>query len=118
LRVGALQPIDLAKYLEDANSILFDTQVIGAEVFKTTNGGSSWNKTYDNFLKGVYSSYGYYFGEIRVDLQDENGIYILGVPIIKSKDVGKIFASVGKENVYSDHQVLWVNPKKSGSYFK
>ena len=114
VRVGAVQPIDLAKYLEDANSMLFDTQVIGAEVFKTTNGGSSWKKTHDNFLDGVYSSYGYYFGEIRVDLQDENGIYVLGVPIIKSKDGGKTFASIGKENVHSDHQALWVNPKKAG----
>ena len=114
LRVGSVKPIDLAKYLEDANSMLFDTQVIGAEVFKTTNGGSSWKKTHDNFLDGVYSSYGYYFGEIRVDLQDENGIYVLGVPIIKSKDGGKTFTSIGKENVHSDHQALWVNPKKSG----
>ena len=114
VRVGSVKPIDLAKYLEDANSMLFDTQVIGAEVFKTINGGQSWKKTHDNFLDGVYSSYGYYFGEIRVDLQDENGIYVLGVPIIKSKDGGKTFASIGKENVHSDHQALWVNPKKSG----
>jgi photosystem II stability/assembly factor-like uncharacterized protein len=114
VRVGSVKPIDLAKYLEDANSMLFDTQVIGAEVFKTTNGGKSWKKTHDNFLDGVYSSYGYYFGEIRVDLQDENGIYVLGVPIIKSKDGGKTFTSIGKENVHSDHQALWVNPKKAG----
>ena len=114
VRVGSVKPIDLAKYLEDANSMLFDTQVIGAEVFKTTNGGTSWKKTHDNFLDGVYSSYGYYFGEIRVDLQDENGIYVLGVPIIKSKDGGKTFTSISKENVHSDHQALWVNPKKSG----
>jgi photosystem II stability/assembly factor-like uncharacterized protein len=114
VRVGTVKPIDLASYLEDANSMLFDTQVIGAEVFKTTNGGKSWRKTHKNFLDGVYSSYGYYFGEIRVDLQDENGIYVMGVPIIKSKDGGKTFTSISKENVHSDHQALWVNPKKAG----
>ena len=114
VRVGSVKPIDLAKYLEDANSMLFDTQVIGAEVFKTTNGGKSWKKTHKGYLDGVYSSYGYYFGEIRVDLQDENGIYVMGVPIIKSKDGGKTFTSISRENVHSDHQALWVNPKKSG----
>jgi len=114
LRGGNLKPMDLASYLEDANSMLFDTQVIGAEVFKTTNGGESWKKTHDYYLDGVYSSYGYYFGEIRVDLQDENGIYVMGVPIIKSKDGGKTFSSIGRENVHSDHQALWVNPEKSG----
>ena len=112
--VGAVKPIDLASYIEDANALLFDTQVIGAEVFKTTNGGKSWQKTHDNFLDGVYNSYGYYFGEIRVDLQDENGIYVMGVPILKSKDGGKTFVSISKENVHSDHQALWVNPQKAG----
>ncbi|EAQ42667.1 glycosyl hydrolase [Polaribacter sp. MED152] len=114
VRVGTVKPADLASYLEDANAMLFDTQVVGAEVFKTTNGGKSWKKTHNNFLDGVYSSYGYYFGEIRVDLQDEKAIYVLGVPIIKSKDGGKTFTSISKENVHSDHQALWVNPKKSG----
>ncbi|WP_439128796.1 VPS10 domain-containing protein [Polaribacter sp.] len=114
VRVGTVKPVDLASYLEDANAMLFDTQVIGAEVFKTTNGGKSWKKTHKDYLDGVYSSYGYYFGEIRVDLQNENGIYVLGVPIIKSKDGGKTFTSISRENVHSDHQALWINPKKSG----
>jgi photosystem II stability/assembly factor-like uncharacterized protein len=114
VRVGSVKPIDLAKYLEDANSLLFDTPVVGAEVFKTTDGGTSWKKTHEDYLDGLYYSYGYYFGEIRVDLQDEKGIYVMGVPILKSKDGGKTFTSIGKENVHSDHQTLWVNPKKSG----
>ncbi len=112
--VGSVKPVDLAKYLEDANAMLFDTPVIGAEVFKTTNGGKSWKKTHKSFLEGVYNSYGYYFGEIRVDPQDENGIYVLGVPIIKSKDGGETFTNISAENVHSDHQALWVNPNKKG----
>ncbi len=114
VRVGTVKPIDLAKYLEDANAMLFDTQVIGAEVFKTTNGGKSWKKTHKNYLNGVYSSYGYYFGEIRVDPQDVSKIYVMGVPVIKSADGGKTFVSISRENVHSDHQAMWVNPYKSG----
>ena len=45
---GNVKPIDLAKYLEDANSLLFDTPVEGAEVFITTNGGKKWSKTHKN----------------------------------------------------------------------
>ncbi|TYP99780.1 sortilin (neurotensin receptor 3) [Tenacibaculum adriaticum] len=114
VRSGSVKPVDLAKYLEDANSLLFDTPVVGAEVFKTENGGKSWKKTHEGYLDDLYYSYGYYFGEIRVDPQDEDAIYVLGVPILKSKDGGKTFKSISRENVHADHQALWVNPKKQG----
>ena len=111
---GSVKPIDLAHYLEDANALLFDTPVIGAEVYKSSDGGKTWNKTHSDYIDGLYYSYGYYFGEIRVDTQDVNGIYIMGVPILKSKDSGKTFTSISKENVHADHQALWVNPKMQG----
>ncbi len=114
IRSGSVNPIDLANYLEDANSLLFDTPVVGAEVFKTVNGGKTWKKTHKDYLDDLYYSYGYYFGEIRVDPQDENAIYVLGVPILKSKDGGKTFISISQENVHSDHQALWVNPTRKG----
>ena len=114
IRSGSVKPADLAKYLENANTLLFDTPVVGAEVFKTTNGGKNWKKTHEGYLDDLYYSYGYYFGEIRVDLQNENGIYVLGVPILKSKDGGKTFTSISKENVHADHQALWVNPQTKG----
>ena len=114
VRSGNAKPIDLASYLEDANTMLFDTPVVGAEVYKSVNGGETWKKTHDEFLDDLFYSYGYYFGEIRVDLQNENNIYVMGVPILKSKDGGKTFESISRENVHADHQALWVNPKKQG----
>jgi len=114
VRGGTVKPIDLAKYLEDANSLLFDTPVIGAEVYKSTDGGETWAKTHEGFLDGLYYSYGYYFGKIHVDPSDVNGIYIYGVPILKSKDGGKTFTSISAENVHADHHALWINPEMPG----
>ncbi|APY08315.1 glycosyl hydrolase [Winogradskyella sp. J14-2] len=111
VRSGNVKPIDLAKYLEDANSMLFDTPVIGAEVYKSTDGGQTWSKTHEDFLDGIYYSYGYYFGHIHVSPVNENDIYIYGVPIVKSKDGGKTFTSISAENVHADHHALWINPK-------
>jgi len=114
IRSGSAMPVDLSKYLEDANTLLFDTPVIGAEVYKSTNGGKTWKKTHDGYLDGVYYSYGYYFGKIHVDPSNADGIYIYGVPILKSKDGGKSFTSISAPNVHADHHALWINPKKPG----
>ncbi|WP_339609600.1 glycosyl hydrolase [uncultured Planktosalinus sp.] len=111
---GTVKPEDLAKYLEDANAMLFDTPVIGAEIYKTTDGGKSWTKTHDDFLDDIYYSYGYYFGEIRVERNNPDAIYIFGVPILKSKDGGKSFKSMDAPNVHVDHHALWLNPNKPG----
>lgn len=110
IKSGKAKPNDLAIYLEDANSLLFDTPVIGAEVYKSTDGGKTWNKTHDDYLDGVYFSYGYYFGHIYVSPKESDHIYIYGVPILKSKNGGKTFESINGENVHADHHALWINP--------
>ncbi len=107
---GSVKPEDLAKYLEDANAMLFDTPVIGAQVYRTEDGGSNWKKTHEGYLDDLYYSYGYYFGHIYVSPHDKNHIYIYGVPILKSKDGGKTFVSMNAKNVHVDHHALWINP--------
>lgn len=114
VRDGAVQPIDLAKYLENANSLLFDTPVIGAEVYRSDNAGSTWSKMNEDYIDDLVYSYGYYFGQVRVDPSNKDKIYLAGVPIIMSNDGGKTYKSIGKENVHADHHALWINPNKPG----
>lgn len=114
VRSGSVAPKDLATYLEDANSLLFDTPVVGTEVYKSTDGGLHWEKTHTDYLDDIYYSYGYYFGHIHVHPKQENKIYIYGVPILTSDDGGKSFRSIGKSNVHADHHALWINPNRSG----
>ena len=111
---GKLQPEDLYRYLVNANSELFDTPIIGAEVYKSIDGGNKWVKTHDSYLDGVYNTYGYYFGKIHVDPNNSEKIYTYGVPILSSDDGGKTFYRIGKENVHADHHDLWINPEKPG----
>ena len=109
-----ISPSDLYKYLVDANSELFNTPIIGAEVYRSNDGGKNWTKTHESFLDGVYNTYGYYFGKIHVDPSNSDKIYTYGVPIITSDDGGKSFYRIGKENVHADHHDLWINPNRPG----
>ena len=87
-----------------------DPEVIGAEVFKSINGGKTWVKTNTSFIDDFYSSYGYYFGDITVDPKNQERIYITGVPLLFSDNGGKTFQSIDGDNVHSDHHVVWINP--------
>ncbi|WP_291871587.1 glycosyl hydrolase [Maribacter sp.] len=114
VRSGVAKPEDIAKYLETANSLLFDTPVIGAEVYLSDNGGKTWKKRNKDYIEDLYYSYGYYFGEIRVDPSNKNKIYLTGVPLITSDDGGETYRGINGKNMHSDHQALWINPNKSG----
>lgn len=114
LREGRIDPVDLVTYLEDANQALFETPVVGAEVYRSDDGGQTWRRTHATYLDDVYYSYGYYFGEIRVAPDDVNRIYVMGVPILKSEDGGQTFSSINEENVHVDHHALWVSPTRPG----
>ncbi|MEJ6807607.1 MAG: glycosyl hydrolase [Saprospiraceae bacterium] len=109
-----LKPIALVEYLETANSLLFDTPVIGAEVYVSVDGGSKWTKTHDGYLDGVFNSYGYYFGMIEVSPDNPNQLYLMGVPILRSDDGGVNWTNAGGDNVHADHHALWLNPNRPG----
>ena len=114
VRNGMISSYALVEYLEDSNSMLFDTPVIGAEVYSSKDSGVTWKKVNEDELNILYFSYGYYFGEIRVDPQDPAKLYVLGVPLLKSIDFGKTWESIDFDNMHGDHQALWVNPNRSG----
>ncbi|MDG2367798.1 MAG: glycosyl hydrolase [Flavobacteriaceae bacterium] len=103
-------PIDLKLFLEDANTVMFETPIIGAEVYRSNDGGVNWTKKNDDYLGSLYNTYGYYFGRIHVSPSSKENIYIYGVPILKSTDGGVSYKSIDYENVHVDHHDLWINP--------
>ncbi|MEP0987627.1 glycosyl hydrolase [Ekhidna sp.] len=111
VEAGKVKPLDLVIYTEDANSLLFDTPVKGGEMYRSNDAGKTWTKTHEDYIESMIYSYGYYFGQVRVDAQDPNVIYTMGVPIVRSEDGGKTFKSINERNVHVDHHALWINPK-------
>ncbi len=112
IRSGSITPLTLVQYLEDANSLLFDTDVIGAEVYVSEDKGRSWKKTHSGYLDDVYYTYGYYFGQIRVSPEDVHKLYLLGVPALRSVDGGATWKSIDGDNVHGDHHALWLDPSR------
>jgi photosystem II stability/assembly factor-like uncharacterized protein len=103
----------------------------GADVYRSDDAGKTWRQTSRQdpamiaYLNDRQSgTYGWVFGQIRVDPKDENKVFILGVPLSVSTDGGKTFrASQGRSTsnvdgrdtggVHGDHHGLWIDPADS-----
>jgi len=90
------------------------------EVYKTTDGGNSWEKTHLDGIKSL-SVIGWYFMDIYVNPQDDEEIYGLGVRLIHSTDGGKTFSNNDgrvthltpspAQSLHLDHCEMWINPE-------
>lgn len=107
----ALRPNTKKPNPDNANAALFETEVVGAEIYKSIDSGVSWKKMNDTFIDDCFYSYGYYFGDITVDTSNRERIYVSGVPLLFSENSGKSFEAINKDNVHADHHVVWINPK-------
>jgi photosystem II stability/assembly factor-like uncharacterized protein len=111
IKAGTWTPAVVANYVSDADNDLYDTPVIGAEVYRSEDGGKHFVKTNEHYLDGVFNTYGYYFGKIYTSPTNDSIVYVLGVTLIQSKDGGKTFSDINGDNQHADHHVLWIDSK-------
>ncbi|MDT8400290.1 MAG: hypothetical protein RQ743_01230 [Bacteroidales bacterium] len=91
----------------------------GATVYRTDDGGKNWKQAsgltpdMKTYMERHSSTYGWVFGQIRVDPSNENIVYIGGIPLSKSTDGGKTFTQM--RGPHADHHGLWIDPD-NGNY--
>jgi len=87
----------------------------GATIFKSSDGADSWEQTsgkdknMERFMQNHSATYGWVFGQIRVDPTDENTIYSLGIWLNQSFDSGEKFKDI--RDIHADHHGLWIDPE-------
>jgi len=89
-------------------------KIIGAEVYRSDDQGGHWTKVSvsDALMETFGGTYGWVFGQIRVDPNDANTVYLMGLGLFVSKDGGKTWAELARD-VHGDHHGLWINPDDS-----
>ena len=112
---------------------MLETQgfIKGADVYRSDDAGRTWTQTSRkdqamiDYLNNAQSgTYGWVFGQIRVDPNNPDRIFILGVPLSISEDGGKTFRRFGGTStsnadgrstggVHGDHHGLWIDPADS-----
>ncbi len=89
----------------------------GATLYRSDDKGESWTEVSGltpetkRYMMRHSATYGWVFGQMRVDPNDENTIYTMGLALNVSNDGGKTFREL--RGMHGDHHGLWIDPDNS-----
>lgn len=115
VKTDQVKPTAVFDYLFDANAALFNTPVIGCEVYRSDDAGGHWTKVNTKGLN-LFNTYGYYFGKISVSNTNENKVVISGFSLMLSEDGGKTFKVTDKSATHPDWHGCWMDPNRDSHW--
>ena len=79
-------------------------------IFRSENRGETWTQTTNCNARPMY------FSQLRIDPTNDKTIYVAGLPVAKSLDGGKTFATLDEAGGNSspghvDQHAIWIDPK-------
>jgi len=78
-------------------------------VYKSTNNGDSWTRTNDGALGSLFSSYGWWFGNIRVDPSNPNNVFVMGLDVYKTTTGGSSW-TYSSGSMHVDQHGMYIHP--------
>ncbi len=95
-----------------------DNVIKGATLYRSDDAGESWKQVSGltektkKYMSGHSGTYGWVFGQMRVDPNDENRVYTLGLRINISTDGGATFEP-DRGKIHMDQHSMWIDPDNS-----
>jgi hypothetical protein len=113
-----LDNYEIAEKAEEGDKDAYGRQkkdiIKGATVYRSDDAGENWKQVSglteetNKFMMRHSGTYGWVFGQIRVDPKDPETIWTLGLWLNKSTDGGKTFKAI--RDMHADHHGLWIDP--------
>ena len=96
---------------------VLEARIRGAEIYRTEDRGATWRKVSETnaFMSAHSGTYGWVFGQIRVDPKDDKTIYTLGLGLNVSHDGGKSLSVI--RGTHGDHHGLWIDPEHPSTLY-
>ena len=87
---------------------IVETEKSKSGLYRSDNAGKNWALLSNN---QDICSRSWYYMEVFADPKNENNVYVLNAPVMKSIDGGKTFSNVSVQ--HGDTHDLWINPSKT-----
>ncbi len=100
--------IDVSRANPDRLFAVVEAEVGEGGVFRSDDAGATWQRTSEDRITQTRS---WYYMEIYADPQDEETVYVMNAPFLKSIDGGRTFTQVAVP--HGDQHDLWINPADS-----
>ncbi len=90
----------------------------GATLYRSDDAGESWKQVSGlseetkKYMSGHSGTYGWVFAQMRVDPNDENRVYTLGLWINISTDGGATCEPI-RRKIHADQHGMWIDPDNS-----
>ncbi len=90
----------------------------GATLYRSDDAGENWKQVSGlteetkKYMSGHSGTYGWVFGQMRVDPNDENRVYTLGLWINISTDGGATCEPI-RGKIHADQHGMWIDPDNS-----
>ena len=108
LPVGNMGRSGLDYYLSNPDIVMMLTESSDREetgVYRSEDGGETWRKVSNTNPRPMY------FSQIRIDPNDDNVVWVLGVSLSRSTDGGVTFSNEEVNNeLHPDQHALWIDP--------
>jgi len=84
--------------------------MIDGEIYRSDDAGSTWKKVSPE-KRSIGGAPGYWYGQIIVDPNDDQIVYVLSVGVLGTRDGGKTWAPPFRFG--GDNHALWIDPADS-----
>jgi photosystem II stability/assembly factor-like uncharacterized protein len=98
--------LDIARKNTNVVYALIEHRTLGG-VYRSENKGETWTRMSDTNPRPSY------YSQLRVDPQNENRVWLGGVPIYMSDDGGKTFTETRAGRIHTDFHAIWIDPNNS-----
>jgi photosystem II stability/assembly factor-like uncharacterized protein len=105
---GAMGRIGMDVYRRNSNIVYARIEhAKESGIYRSEDAGATWTKM------GATNPRPMYFSQIRIDPNNDQRLYVLGVQLHISDDGGKNFRADGANKIHVDFHAAWINPNNS-----